>query len=157
MIMENFMYEKIIEIIVYVIQQVRQNKSLNDLNIEDLQSKGYSNSEISTALSWLIDKSEITERLFPVPETSNQESFRVLHDTEKEIFTKDAWGELISMKALGIISNENIEMLIDRSSLMGFQQIDTQQVKLFVANSVFNTYMMNPGSRYLLRGNDTIN
>jgi len=157
MIMENFMYEKIIEIIVYVIQQVRQNKSLNDLNIEELQSKGYSNSEISTALSWLIDKSEITERLFPVPETSNQESFRVLHDTEKEIFTKDAWGELISMKALGIISNENIEMLIDRSSLMGFQQIDAQQVKLFVANSVFNTYMMNPGSRYLLRGNDTIN
>ena len=157
MIMENFMYEKIIEIIVYVIQQVRQNKSLNDLNIEELQSKGYSNSEISTALSWLIDKSEITERLFPVPETSNQESFRVLHDTEKEIFTKDAWGELISMKALGIISNENIEMLIDRSSLMGFQQIDAQQVKLFVANSVLNTYMMNPGSRYLLRGNDTIN
>ncbi len=155
--MENFMYEKIIEIIVYVIQQVRQNKSLNDLNIEELQSKGYSNSEISTALSWLIDKSEITERLFPVAEISNQESFRVLHDTEKELFTKDAWGELISMKSLGIISNENIEMLIDRSALMGFQQIDTQQVKLFVAHSVFNTYMMNPGSRFMLRGNDTIN
>ena len=118
MIMDNFMYEKIIEIIVYVIQQVKQNKSLNELNVEELQKKGYSNSEISTALSWLIDKSEITERLFPSPDASNNESFRVLHDTEKDLFTKDAWGELISMKELGIISNENIEMLIDRSSIM---------------------------------------
>lgn len=151
------MYEKIIEIIVYVIQQVKQNKSLNELNVEELQKKGYSNSEISTALSWLIDKSEITERLFPSPDASNNESFRVLHDTEKDLFTKDAWGELISMKELGIISNENIEMLIDRSAIMGFQQIDAQQVKLFVANAVFNTYLMNPGSRYMLRGNDAIN
>jgi len=42
--------------------------------------------------------------------------------------------------------------------MMGLRQIDSQQLKVFVANTIFNAQLNNmPGSRIMLQGNDTIN
>jgi uncharacterized protein Smg (DUF494 family) len=152
------MYERIIEIIVFVISELKQNKNISDIDINKLQSLGYSSSEISTALSWLVDRVEITDKFFQDTVASDAGSFRVLHDAERDLFTLEAWGEMIQLHNLGILTNENIENLIERAAMLGMHQIDTTQLKLYVANSIFNAQSseMN-GSRIILHGNDSIN
>lgn len=151
------MYERIIEIIVFVVSELRQNKNISDINISELYNLGYTNTEISTALSWLVDRLEFSEKFFNNVGT-NEGSFRILHDAEKEMFTKEAWGELVQLNALGILTNEHIESLIERAAMLGIRLIDSQQLNYFVANTIFNPFASNvPGSRIMLMGNETIN
>ena len=150
------MYEKIVEIIVFVIAELRQNKDINDIDIIELQRRGYTSAEISTAFSWLVDRMELSEKIF-TSENYSHHSFRILHDAEKELFTPEAWGELIHLNSLGVIKNEHIEMLIERAAILGVRQLDNHQLKSFVANIIFNAQLNTlPGIRLMLRGNDTI-
>lgn len=152
------MYERIVDIIVYVMSELRSKKDIKKVNLDELQSRGYTSSEISTALSWIADRIAFNERVLPFGVKSEPHSFRVLQESEKELFTPDAWGELVSMNNLGIISNENIETLIDKAMLIGMYKIDLKELKIFVANSIFFMQYDNiGGSRFMLQGNDTIN
>ena len=145
--------DKIVEIITYVLAQLKQNKKISDIDVEQLEEKGYTSSEISTAFSWLVDRMEFQE--FKL-ETDN--SFRILHDAEKDLFTEEAWGELIQMNSLNLISNNDIETIIEKSLLSGIYKIDQSQLKEFVASIIFNANNSSlPGSRIMLKGNDTIN
>jgi uncharacterized protein Smg (DUF494 family) len=151
------MYEKIIEIIVYVIAELRQNKKINEIDIEKLKKRGYTKSEISTAFSWLVDRVDMPEKMLFTGNQENCCSFRLLHEVERELFTDEAWGELIQLQSLGIIKNEHIEMLIERAIMMGVGEIESQHIKNFVAQVVFNAHMNEyPNSRFMLAGNDTI-
>jgi len=154
---DNTIYERIIEIIVYVITELRQNKNFTEIDVKELQKRGYSNIEISTAFSWLVDRIEISQQLFTQEKQSQASSFRVLHEAEKDLFTQEAWGELIQLNSLGIVTNEHIEMIIDRAILSGFRRVDNNLLKSFVAMVIFNVFDDNQtGSRLMLHGNDTI-
>mgnify|MGYP006286712543 CR=1 FL=1 len=151
------MYERIIEIIVFVISELRLNKNLDDINIKELKSRGYTSSEISTAISWLVDQLEFSESFLSPDLFSQNVSFRVMHQAERELFTPEALGEIIQFNALGILTNEHIELLIENASMLGINEVDVPQVRSFIANNVFNVQYNNSGSRFLLQGNDTIN
>jgi uncharacterized protein Smg (DUF494 family) len=152
------MYERIIEIIVLVISELKQNKAISDIDVDGLQTLGYTNSEISTAISWLVDRVEFSDQFFAFSITSNLDSFRILHDAEKELFTQEAWGQIIQFNSLGILTNEHIETLIERTAMMGMRQIDIHQLKYFLANLLFNIHTSGtPGSRIMLHGNESIN
>ena len=55
------MKEKVIEILVYIMSEVQENKRLSDIDLGDLKSQGYTQSEISAAFSWLYDTMRITD------------------------------------------------------------------------------------------------
>ncbi|MFP4529263.1 MAG: DUF494 family protein [Candidatus Kapaibacterium sp.] len=152
------MFERIIEIIVYVISELKQNKHISDIDVNELQQLGYTSSEISTAFSWLVDRIEFTEELFTRSNAMGETSFRVFHDAERDLFTSEAWGELIQMHSLGIITNEHIEKIIERSAMAVPEQIDSRQLKTMVAAFSFNAETDSaPGRRIMLNGSDTIN
>jgi uncharacterized protein Smg (DUF494 family) len=151
------MYERIIEIIVFVIAQLRQNVELQDVDTDKLQRLGYTKTEISTAFSWIADRGESNKPMMEFSQLASNESFRVLHEAEQELFTPEAWGELIQMNSLGILNNEYTEVLIEKAVLMGSQEIDSEQLKAFVANIIFNAQTDSlPGTRFLLQGNESI-
>ena len=152
------MYERIVEIIVYVISELKHNKQISEIDIQELQSRGYSNTEISTAFSWIVDKFELSERLNIQEEYVNEDSFRVFHEAERDLFTKEAMGELLQMHSLGLLNNESIEQIIENTVVSGYQQVSSEHLKLYVANIIFNAQMTNfPGSRLMLTGDDVIN
>jgi uncharacterized protein Smg (DUF494 family) len=152
------MYERIIEIIVFVIAQLRQNVELHEVDTDKLQRLGYTKSEISTAFSWIADRSESGQPMLEFSELADSNSFRILHEAEQELFTPEAWGELVQMNSLGILNNEYTEILIEKAVLMGSQEIDSEQLKTFVANIIFNAQTDSlPGVRFLLQGNESIN
>jgi uncharacterized protein Smg (DUF494 family) len=152
------MYERIIEIIVFVIAELRHNKNIDEIDLEELQSRGYTSSEISTAFSWIVDRYELSEKYVVNEEYSNADSFRILHEVEKDLFTTEAWGELLQYHSLGILKNDHIEMLIERALMLGLQEVDSHQLKQFIANIIFNAqFNQFPGSRFMLKGTDSIN
>ncbi len=152
------MYERIVEIIVYVVSELRINNDINKLNLNKLVSQGYTDSEISTALSWIVDRMEITDKFIPFDQQNPTTSFRVLHESEVDLFSTEAWGELVTLNALGLVNNEHIEALIDRAIMLGLKKMDVHHLKIFVANVVFNAQFNNlGGSRFMLEGHDTIN
>lgn len=151
------MYERIVDIITYVLSELKQNKKLADIDLNILRDKGYSSSEISTAFSWLVDRIEFNNPSQPL-NISDLNSFRILHDAEKELFTEFAWGELVQMQSLGIINTDQIEQIIERALLSGVFKIDSFFLKNMIASFIFNaTNSTTPGSRILLSGNDSIN
>lgn len=152
------MFERIIEIIVYVISELRQNKNLGDVDIKKLHNLGYTNAEISTAFSWLADRNELGEESVVIETVTNPASFRVLHESELELFTKEAYGEMIQLHALKIITNEHIEMMLERAMMLGGRKLDSESLKLFVASMVFNIPSnLQTGSRIMLNGSDSVN
>lgn len=152
------MFERIVEIIAYVIGELKQNKKITDIDFDKLQNLGYSNSEISTAFSWLVDRIEFSESLFAPDNFTDSNSFRILHDAERELFTSEAWGQLVHLQSLGLLTGEHIENIIERALMTGTQRIDAKALKQFVAQVVFNIKNLNqPGSRLMLVGSDLIN
>ncbi|MCX6152693.1 MAG: DUF494 family protein [Candidatus Kapabacteria bacterium] len=153
------MFERIIEILAYVISELRHNKNLNEIDVIELQDRGYTKSEISTAFSWLVDRIEFAEQLFLSLSTAENHSFRVFHPFEQDLFSKDAWGALIQYHSLGIITNEHIESIIDRGMMMGLRRIETSQLKALIGLLIFNndSVGLRLGNKHLLDGNDTIN
>jgi len=152
------MFERIIEIIVYVISELRQNKHISEIDIKELQKLGYTSAEISTAFSWLVDRIELNDKVLTTDIKLKAGSFRILHEAEQELFSRDAWGELIQLHTLGVVGTEHIESLIERALLTGMHEIDTGQLRAFVATMIFNAEgSASGGSRYMLNGSDTIN
>jgi uncharacterized protein Smg (DUF494 family) len=126
--------------------------------MDELQGLGYTHAEISTALSWLVDRLEFSEKFALPKEFGGSTAHRVFHRAEREILTLDAYGELIQMQQLGLITNEQTEMLIEKASLMGANSVDVHQLRYFVANAVFGAQVNSlPAHRFMLTGSDSIN
>ncbi len=146
------MLEKIVEIIVYVISEMNNVRSISEIDIEELHLRGYTDLEISVALSWLTDKLNDIEDNKPIRKPQSEKSFRILHTAEKDLFTTQSWGELLQYHSLGIIDNETIEKIIEKAIMFGRRKIDSQQLKTVIAHIVFyrdknqnqmNTLMLN--------------
>lgn len=151
------MFERIIEIIVHVISELRQNKQISEINVGELEQMGYTSSEISTAFSWLADTLDGADSFLSSVNYTKPESFRILHEAERDIFEKEAWGDLIQLHSLGILKNEHIENIIERTIMMGMRKIDSANLKSIVAMLVFNAEQGSQALRYSLNGNDLIN
>lgn len=147
------MFDRILQIIVFVAKELHQNKSLNDIQVNNLHRLGYNDVEISTAISWLVDKSGSDS-----PDLATSKSFRVINDVEREMFTDEAINDLMQFQALGLISNEQIDFILDRVMMSGFMRIDRKVLGYILMAFVFQIAPENPyGSRIMLSGNDTIN
>ncbi|HOQ49407.1 MAG TPA: DUF494 family protein, partial [Candidatus Kapabacteria bacterium] len=101
------MSERILQIIVLVVKELHTNDKLTESHIKSLHKLGYTDVEISTALSWLVDR-EIAAT------DEETHSFRMLNEMEKDLFTPEALGDLLQYQALGLISNDQIDFIIDR-------------------------------------------
>lgn len=150
------MQERIIEIIIFVISLLKENQQISPGDIAELEKLGYTGAEISTAFSWLADRLEFSEEGFH-DSFSSELSFRTLHDAERDLFAPEAWGEVVQMRTLGIINNEQIENLIERAAMTGYANLQADQVKQMIAGILFR---FDPeagfGNRFMLNGSDTI-
>lgn len=129
--------ERLVDLLIYFVNELSKNKQIEELDIKVLLDKGYSRSEISLVLSWILDKlSEEQKTLFKGFQSSAL-SRRYLHAAEKDIFTKEGWNELTQLYTLGIITLEQMEMFIDRAAMIGIRQINAEQVKKIIGSLLF--------------------
>ncbi len=152
------MFERIIEIIVYLLSELREKSDMSEIDLTKLKQLGYSNSEISAAFSWIVDRVEFSDELFKGDLFPSDVSFRVIQGSEVDLFTKEAWGEMIQLQILGLIDNDQIETMIEKAMVSGNQDIDKGAIHQFVANHLRNPDNHSKfGSRFMLDGSETIN
>lgn len=133
------MGERLIEIIVYLLQEFQQhqvNENYTDLS-KELISLGYSENEINTAFAWIFNhmqnlSSNDTDG-FQYKEGSN----RVLHDVEKLVLQPDAYGYILQLRHLDLLSDYDIEVVIDRALSLGTPTITADDIKSIAATIVF--------------------
>ena len=150
------MQERIVEIILFLVSELKSNKQLSEVDISMLTNSGYTQSEISTAFSWVFERMSIGQQLIS-PERGGESSNRILNDAEKLVVSSEAFGYLLQCHQLGLISNADIETIIERIMAAGFGSIGVAEMKSFVAGILFDPN--NPsstGGHMSLGTNDTI-
>ena len=132
------MFAKIVEILVILMDDIKRRgfaeKRLALLS-DELQNRGYSKQEISTALSWIIDRMSLRE---PVPDPS-PDSFRVLHNIERVFISPEAHGYLIQLLTLGIISPIEAERVIERIMMSSTPRQGLDELKNMVMEILFDS------------------
>ncbi len=152
------MQEKIVEILIYLIGEIRKNTPITDIDLSVLSQRGYSTTEISTAFNWLFEKISHGENIVTETGEISSTSHRVLHDAERMVITSEAYGYMIQLRELGLISDMDIEVIIDRIMMSGYPTVDGEEIKSHVAALLAeNDDSLNGGSRTMLNGQDTIN
>ncbi|HTR80892.1 MAG TPA: DUF494 family protein [Bacteroidota bacterium] len=151
------MREKIVEIIVYLMGALRNNTPLGEIDLSVLTNNGYTPTEISTAFSWVYEKISTGENLAKDVSKSSPHSHRVLHEAERMVFTPDAQGYLIQLRELGLISDEEIESVIDRVMLADYVTAGIPETKSIIASILLEgSDQQKSGSRMMFNGKDTI-
>ncbi|MEJ2545753.1 MAG: DUF494 family protein [Calditrichaceae bacterium] len=135
------MQERIVEIIIYLLEEFRHQQSeetYHDLSNE-LISRGYTEHEINYAFSWVFNhlqnKSTGTQEQFNYSENSN----RILHDVERMVISTDAYGYLLQLRYLGLISDNELENIIDRLLSLGTSSVSLDDVKSITASMLLGS------------------
>jgi len=150
------LYEKIIEIIVYLLSELKNNKQLADVDMENLANLGYTQNEINTAFSWVYSKIYAGEKIFLDPK-SDTRSQRFLHDAEQNIVSPEAYGYLVQLKELGLINNMDIDLIIDKIMVSSYSNVSKEDMKSIIATYLLDIDEMNDtNSRVMINLNDTI-
>lgn len=134
------MNNRILEIVVFLMDYLRDSGGgsfdSEDLSIS-LKSMGYSEIEISSAYSWLVERFDnAPEKCFAdFPATHN--SVRVLSPEERALLTSDGYGYLLKLLNLMLIGDEQFEEILDRVLFLGTKPINAEQVKLVASTVLF--------------------
>ena len=134
------MRNRILEIVVLLIDYFREHQD-HFMNVEDLsttlKARGYTDSEISSAYSWLLERyDDAPERYFSdIPEfpTSN----RVLSESERYIVSPEAHGFLLKLLNLAVIDNEQFETILERAGVVASLPLTLDQAKMIVSSVIF--------------------
>lgn len=137
------MGNRVLEIVVYLMDHMRQNHgalpSVDDLT-PDLRKMGYSDTEITSAYSWVIDRFENTNETFFSQFPDEHHSNRVLTQYERLQLTPDAYGFLVKLINLNVIDDEQFESVLERSLSASTRYVGLDQVKLMTAAVIFNEF-----------------
>ena len=128
--------DRITDIIMYLLKKMKRNTNLKDLDLNVLSKHGYSPNEISNALTWIDENySELKTKKSNLNK-SEINSFRILHNIERNIITASAFGYLIKVKESGIINNLQAEEIIDRLMRSDLMPVKLEDLKKFVGNFI---------------------
>lgn len=134
------------------------NKSLPEIDFKALENLGYSQSEISAALSWIINDTEYKGKFTVANAPNSDNPLRIMIDSERDIFTPESMSELNNYVNLGIISYEQMEYIIERLSAVGVTSLDKEMLKTIVAAILFSQYLSDPSNmNVILHGNEAVN
>jgi uncharacterized protein Smg (DUF494 family) len=132
------MQERIVEIILFLISEMRSQKRLAEVDVHSLTREGYTQTEISTAFSWLFDRIQVGQSTME-PGAGTYQSHRVLHTAEKMIIALDAQGYILQCRELGLLTAADVETIIERVMAAGFSTVGLQEVKSLIAGLLFDT------------------
>jgi uncharacterized protein Smg (DUF494 family) len=151
------MQERIIEIIAIMLAELKRTHSLNSIDTEALTKRGYTTAEISTAFSWIVDKFALFPAISSAENFSETSSHRVLHPAEYEIIPSEVWGEMVEYQSLGLITNAQIEEIINRTMIAGIGKLTPLMLKRMIAMILTNGENNLHVGKILLSGNEIIN
>ena len=128
------MKERVVEILVFLMTELREDKQLHDIDLAPLRDRGYTTSEISAAFSWLYENMGVGRcgsrpRMPARPAVHAASSMR----WSARVLSLEAQGYLIQLAELGLLDDRDIETVIERAIGTGYAGLSVQEVKEIVA------------------------
>jgi uncharacterized protein Smg (DUF494 family) len=150
------MQNNVIDLIIYLVKRMHIGAKLKDIKLDKL--RGYNNSEISAAYSWLIQKHESGELNTDTTVVKNIPVPRVLHANERSRISPEAYGYILELYYLGILDARRMERLIEYAMLRLDDEVTVvPDVKEWVAGMIFDSDYLGSDRSLFLKGNETIN
>jgi Smg protein len=136
-------HDRILAIVVYLMNCLSEPQAaLNNFDemSADLRSMGYPDNEISSAYSWLLKHFEEypDNYAFSQEQMKGSRAVRILSETEKKVISPEAYGYLMHLRHLGLLTAEQLEMILDRSTLFGTDPIDIDEIKIMASAAMFD-------------------
>jgi len=132
--------DRVLEIVVLLMTHIKETRGQLE-NLEDisdaLKSQGFTENEISSAYSWVLDQLQTDSQLIQNLSRSNH-SFRILSDVERHHFLPEAFGYLLQLKHLGLLSDGQLELILERGLMMGPPPIDLDQIRMVIGTVLFH-------------------
>jgi uncharacterized protein Smg (DUF494 family) len=151
------MKEKVVEILIYIMSAIQENKRLSDVDLDDLRDQGYTQTEISAAFSWLYDNLPASPSGLQLPSKSSVDSRRSFHEAEKAMLSAEGQGYLIQLSELGLLTQQDLETVIERAMMAGYEKVAVAELKQIVATVLFAREAGNDrAGRTMLNSGDTI-
>jgi uncharacterized protein Smg (DUF494 family) len=118
-------------------KEIREN-SFDEVDlqfiIDILSERGFSESEISSAMSWLMNHGENIDRLFASQASGvPRPLWRNLNDEEKSSISPDAFSYLFRLRELQLLSDNDVEAIIERAVKLQIPQIDIEDMQDLIA------------------------
>ena len=134
------MNDKTIEVIIMLLGHLRENdldvESLRDFS-ETLVVHGYNEHDVAEALGWLFDKINFMTVSSTEIAEQKAESVRILHDYERMKIPPEAYGYLLRLRNLSVISGSQMEKIIDYCVLAG-ENVTESDIDEIMANILFS-------------------
>jgi uncharacterized protein Smg (DUF494 family) len=146
--------ERIVELLVHIMSQGHGKLELNEIDLGEMKNRGYTQSEITEALSWLYENMQVDNGVVRIPTHSPEGSRRILHDVEKSALSLDGQGYLIQLRELGLLDDRDLETVIERAVLTGYENLSVDEIREIAASVLFGKE--GRSSRPLLNSRETI-
>ncbi len=135
------MNKRFLDILTFIINEIReQSRADVDLQtlVDMLEDEGFSEDEITSAMSWLMSHGENLDRVvgggvgFPRP------LWRTLNDVEREAISPNAFSYLFHLRDLNLLSDDSMEKVIERAVGLRLFQMNVDEMKDLIAAIVLN-------------------
>lgn len=131
------MKEKVLELLVFLMSEIRDNKALSDIDVNGLRSQGYTQAEISDAFSWLYEHAPAGFDAPHRPTDAMRGSRRMFHDAEKLVLSTEGQGYLILLTELGLLRDQDLELVIERAMMAGYERLSVAELRQMAASVLF--------------------
>ena len=136
------MDKRFLDVLTFVLNEISENSD-GDLDLQTvidvLEEEGFSEDDISSAMSWILNHGDQLDRI-----TTEQKSniprpvWRSLNEIEEESITPKAYSYLFHLRELNILSDDNLEKVIDRAVDLRLMRMNVEDMKDLVAAVVLN-------------------
>jgi uncharacterized protein Smg (DUF494 family) len=138
------MYHKIMEILVLLMDefgtQTWKPEQVDQFN-EHLIQHGYTEQEINSAFYWLYNRfgwdngAPLSKVVLNLPQ---EDSSRVLNPIEQRFVSPEAFGYLLQLRYMHLLTAREMEEVIERSQLLDFQRASVDEIKVVVQSLLFD-------------------
>jgi uncharacterized protein Smg (DUF494 family) len=142
------MQENVVDIIVSIYRRLIAGEILTEIKSDDFPN--FKKSEFLAAYSYILEKKEGVQDTSPVMP-------RILHLAERMVIAPDAYGFLLELNKLRVLSPGDIEHLIEKTMINSTSRVTLDMMKALVANHLFQFKNSSQGLPLHLSGNEMIN
>lgn len=145
------------EIILMLVSEIQAARGIEDVDISGLIKQGYTQLEISVALSWLLQqmKGELIN-FTKLEQPNTQSSFRIMLESERSLFTSDALAELMQYLSFGLLKHEQLELIFDKSMALPGTKITVSALRVLMSEFLYVNEQTKPGNRTHLTMSDSV-
>lgn len=142
------MNNKTIEILIFLLGYLKENSfdddSLSQFS-ENLIVSGYSESDVADALGILLEKLNYVPMKSTEMSVQKDTSTRMLSNIERMNIPSDAYGYILKLRSLSLISGAQMEKVIDYCMFTASDKITEDEINEIIAEIIFEDHMKETG------------